>query len=102
MARPQGGNCAACGLANPGTEQPDPCLGKLPDTRWACCGHGYPRAAYHVSEATRPDGSPDVTRGYAARRRLQDRGGRPAEFTHPYEDQTGLEFENRWPGADVT
>lgn len=39
--------CTCCGeLAEP--EGPDPCLGRLPGVRAACCGHGNPSEAYII------------------------------------------------------
>ncbi len=32
--------CRACGWERTNTEEPDGCLGWIPDTRQACCGHG--------------------------------------------------------------
>lgn len=32
--------CPGCGLTADGPDDPDPCLGRLPGVRSACCGHG--------------------------------------------------------------
>lgn len=47
-SRVQGGGerpCASCGKRSEG---PDACLGKLPQVRAACCGHGHPEDAYFI------------------------------------------------------
>ncbi len=85
------GNCAACQLPRPDKNQPDPCLGTLPDTKYACCGHGFFDPAYHVNaDETK------ITRGRDAHRAMVERGGTPPHM-FDVRWQAGLEPEERWP-----
>ena len=42
--------CTHCGLECVDGE-PDPCFGKLPGVKYACCGHGFANDAYIYFES---------------------------------------------------
>jgi hypothetical protein len=89
MTRKEKRHCGACGVSRP-TEphMPDPCLGYLPNVRFACCGHGS-RAEAYVMVA---DGSTYSVRGDEAIELMRELGGNPPIPTH---DRHGLKYT--WP-----
>ncbi|QOR55646.1 MAG: hypothetical protein VM34scaffold347_57 [Phage 66_12] len=89
MTRKEKRHCGACGVSRPtGSDEPDPCLGCLPNVRYACCGHGSRRAAYVVVA----DGSTYSVRGDEAIALMRELGGNPPTATH---DRIGL--KHTWP-----
>jgi len=52
--------CRRCGKTKNPFRGPDPCLGYLPDVKFACCGHGRIGSAYVAMKDGR------VLRGQAA------------------------------------